>query len=290
VVATLRLIRNPEARILTALCVCAKVKKRLGMTKDEYKGNKLRTQQYLEIFSRENVLRSLIPTNSPIILDVGANMGQSIEEFSDIWPNSTIYSFEPLEECQQSLNDLKNKINPIGIHIFNCAVGSVTDFSGLPFYTHDISEGLTGTSSGLSGFNKMNVHSKDSINIQNLKGKSSEFESYVKLVNKERKVPCVRLDDWIRENCITKIDLLKIDTQGHEPYVLEGAGHHLERIKVIVTELMLYDLYSKSLSFSDIEYFLTPAGFKLFDISHISKNPMNGRTDWVDVIYVNKNL
>lgn len=29
---------------------------------------------------------------------------------------------------------------------------------------------------------------------------------------------------------------------------------------------------------------------KLYDISHISKNPMNGRTDWVDVIYVNSRV
>jgi hypothetical protein len=30
---------------------------------------------------------------------------------------------------------------------------------------------------------------------------------------------------------------------------------------------------------------LKPHCFKLFDISHVSKNPLNGRTDWVDVIY-----
>jgi hypothetical protein len=35
---------------------------------------------------------------------------------------------------------------------------------------------------------------------------------------------------------------------------------------------------------------LHPAGFRLYDISHISKNPMNGRTDWVDVIYLNKDF
>ena len=217
-------------------------------------------------------------------------MGQSIEEFLGIWPNSKIYSFEPLEECQQCLNDLKNKIHPNGIQIFDCAVGNVTDFSGLSFYTHDITEGLSRYSSGLSGFNKMNLNSKDSINIQKLKGKPSEFESYVETVNKERKVSCVRLDDWICENGILEIDLLKIDTQGHEPEVLEGAAQYLRKINVVITELMLYDLYSRSLSFSDIEKYLIPAGFKLFDISHISKNPMNGRTDWVDVIYVNQNF
>ena len=55
-------------------------------------------------------------------------------------------------------------------------------------------------------------------------------------------------------------------------------------------ELMLYDYYSRSLSFTDIENYLIPAGFQLYDISHIAKNPMNGRTDWVDVIYVNNQI
>jgi hypothetical protein len=53
---------------------------------------------------------------------------------------------------------------------------------------------------------------------------------------------------------------------------------------------MFYDFSESSLSFSDIEKYLLPAGFKLYDISHISKNPMNGRTDWVDMIYVNERI
>ena len=61
-------------------------------------------------------------------------------------------------------------------------------------------------------------------------------------------------------------------------------------INIVITDLMFYDFYERSLSFSDIEKYLLPAGFKLYDISHVSKNPMNGRTDWVDVIYVNDKL
>lgn len=48
-----------------------------------------------------------------------------------------------------------------------------------------------------------------------------------------------------------------------------------------------HECYERSLSFSDIEKYLLKYDFSLFDISHISKNLMNGRTDWVDVIYVN---
>jgi len=71
---------------------------------------------------------------------------------------------------------------------------------------------------------------------------------------------------------------------------LESIGKKLKNVHVVITELMFYDYYERSLSFSDIERTLLPSGFKLYDISHITKNPMNGRTDWIDVIYLNKNF
>ena len=55
---------------------------------------------------------------------------------------------------------------------------------------------------------------------------------------------------------------------------------------MVSVEISFYDFYEKSSSFFEIEQVLRPFGFKLWDISHISKNPLNGRTDWVDAIYV----
>ena len=56
---------------------------------------------------------------------------------------------------------------------------------------------------------------------------------------------------------VDNIDLLKIDTQGHEPEVLEGLGDKLQNTNVVLTELMFYDYYERSLSFSDLENFIT---------------------------------
>ena len=94
----------------------------------------------------------------------------------------------------------------------------------------------------------------------------------------------------MNDESINHVDMMKIDTQGHEPEVLRGLMDKLSKVDVVITELMFYDYYERSLSFSDIEKYLLPANFRLFDISHISKNPMNGRTDWVDVIYVNDRI
>ena len=96
--------------------------------------------------------------------------------------------------------------------------------------------------------------------------------------------------NYMGDESIDHVDLMKIDTQGHEPEVLGGMMGNLSKVDVVITELMFYDFYERSLSFSDIEKYLLPAGFRLFDISHISKNPMSGSADWVDVMSVNENI
>ena len=72
--------------------------------------------------------------------------------------------------------------------------------------------------------------------------------------------------------------------------MFDGFGDKLSNVDVVLTELLFFDFYERSLSFSDVEFYLLRSGFSIYDISHISKNPMNGRTDWVDVIYVHERM
>jgi FkbM family methyltransferase len=237
-----------------------------------------RTAAYLENFNREKVLKYLIRDACPAIIDVGANEGNTIREFKAWWPKASIHAFEPQQECWQILDEMAEKFQSVVINKY--ALGN-NQADEVAFYSH----GLT---SGQSGFNKINMASRDSINLNQLRtdgqDKMAEYEA---ALNHARAVSMRRLDHYAREQSITRIDLLKIDTQGFEPEVLEGAGKFLGNTGVVITELMFYDFYERSLSFTDIEKYLLPAGFILYDINHISKNPMNGRTDWVDVIYVN---
>jgi len=249
----------------------------------KYPSNEERTQKYLENFNREKTLKYLIDKQDVVIFDIGANIGSTALEFKQWWPKSQIHCFEPQTECLTDLNKVKDQY-PLGeIIINNKALGKEANGNAI-FYTHDIS-------SGLSGFNKINPSSLDSIELAKLSHLSNaQQESYLKSINNVRNVQLMRLDDYIHKHNIVHIDLLKIDTQGHEPEVIEGLGEALSNVDVIVSELMLYDYYERTLSFFDLEKLLIPAGFKLYDISHIAKNPMNGRTDWVDVIYVNERL
>jgi len=248
-----------------------------------YKTNQERTAEYLSKFDRQKVLRHILgEIETPTIFDVGANNGSSIEEFINWWPNATIHAFEPQIECTDSLFKIaSNQSSSSGkIHINSCAVGATTE--DRPFFTQEIS-------SGLAGFNKINLSSSDSIYLNTeLKKDLGRIQEYERIINHGRLVKTVSLNDYCQDRNIQSIDLLKIDTQGHEPEVLSGLGARLSAVKVVVSELMFYDYYDRSLSFSDLEKYLIPSGFTLYDISHIAKNPMNGRTDWVDVIYVNK--
>ena len=87
-----------------------------------------------------------------------------------------------------------------------------------------------------------------------------------------------------------KIDLLKIDTQGNELNVLKGSKKLLKNIKFIRLELMFYDYYEKSYVFSDIELFLKKFNFKIFNILEVQQNPINYKTDWIEVLFYNTKI
>jgi FkbM family methyltransferase len=246
--------------------------------------NQNRTKEYLKKFDREKTIKYLVKDDCPTIFDVGANNGSSAREFKEWWPDAIIHCFEPQEECWKDLDSLEKEYNDKSIILNKYAVGNNNIKENI-FYSHDIT-------SGQSGFNKINLNSSDSVYLDKIKKNENETEidNYKHILNHERIVEVRKLDNYMDKNSINKVNLLKIDTQGFEPEVLDGLGKRLSDIDVVITELMFYDYYNRSLSFSDIEKYLLPSGFQLYDISHISKNPMNGRTDWVDVIYVNNRI
>jgi FkbM family methyltransferase len=243
--------------------------------------NRDRTEEYLKTFNREKVIKSLIKKDNPTVFDIGANMGDTLVEFKEWWPKSKVHCFEPQEECWESL---ENKIKVFGfndVFINKFAVGD-KQVKRAVFYSHDIT-------SGQSGLHKINSDSIDSIDQNNLTSEDDAVK-YKNRLNHKRTVEIKKLINYMNDESIDHVDMIKIDTQGHEPEVLKGLVDKISKVDVVITELMFYDFYERSLSFSDIEKYLLPANIRLFDISHISKNPMNGRTDWVDVIYVNDRI
>jgi hypothetical protein len=52
-------------------------------------------------------------------------------------------------------------------------------------------------------------------------------------------VPAVRLDDWVAAQGLQRLDLIKLDVEGAETHVLDGAARTLERFRpFLITEYL----------------------------------------------------
>ena len=49
------------------------------------------------------MLKNLIKIENPIILDIGANVGQTIIKYQKLFPKAEIHSFEPIPEVFENL-------------------------------------------------------------------------------------------------------------------------------------------------------------------------------------------
>jgi FkbM family methyltransferase len=82
-------------------------------------------------------------------------------------------------------------------------------------------------------------------------------------------VPTMTLPELIEEQGLQTVDLLKLDLQGAERFVLTGGEGVLERVRVIYTEVFFEPLYEGAWLFAEMNGFLAGRGFKLCGLSNI---------------------
>ena len=169
-----------------------------------------------------------ININSPVILDVGANKGQSIDFFKAIYPNCVIYAFEPNPRLFMALEKKYREFK--NIHLIN---KGVSDASGIL----ELKETVTDET---STFEELNYDSNY------LKMKSAILGVDPKdIVLKTHQVDVIKLSDFINEYKLNDIHAVKIDTEGHELKCLMGlfSGINSSTIKYIQLESHNDDMY-----------------------------------------------
>ena len=87
------------------------------------------------------------------------------------------------------------------------------------------------------------------------------------LIQKKVEVRVNTIDKYCEEHKIHKIDLLKVDVQGNEIKVLEGASRMLGRknIKLIFTEISIAPSYSNQSEIDEIISLLRANGYRIFN-------------------------
>jgi len=153
-----------------------------------------------------------------IFCDIGANIGQHtlfMSQFAE-----TVHAFEPYQVVRDKLlhqiaiNDLTNiTVHPVGLSDSN---------HSLPFFAP------TGRNQGIGSFDASTL-AKGNRNIGELE--------------------LVIADEYLANNAIEELDLVKIDVEGFEKSVLHGLNQTLSRFRpIVVCEIT----YGNELSFSSL--------------------------------------
>jgi FkbM family methyltransferase len=131
-----------------------------------------------------------------VVLDVGANLGAWTENVLAEWPNAQVHAFEPAAETFQSLVSRVGRRATCVNVACGAEVGQVT------------------------------LHS-----VQGLPGLSSLYERDLSdhdlAVTSHEEVTVTTVDDYCASNAIEHVDFLKIDAEGHDLAVLQGAQRML---------------------------------------------------------------
>jgi FkbM family methyltransferase len=220
--------------------------------------------------TNDEVIKVLVTKDNPIVFDVGANVGTSIDRFNKIFSSAEFYCFEPGNNEFQILNKNYNYAN---IKLFNFALGSKNESQ--KFYINPISL--------LSSFNAINDNSKV------LKTMQKELFVDLSQTIKTTEVQVKTLDSFLEDQDLKSIDILKIDVQNYEDKVLLGAKKSLltNKFKVIELELNVGTTYKKNLNFYEIDKILIENNYRLVAIDNFGNLISNPDLQF-NLIYADK--
>lgn len=98
-------------------------------------------------------------------------------------------------------------------------------------------------------------------------------------VVEETSIDCESLDEVLQEAGLTDLDFIKLDTQGSELAILEGASAVLaESVFGLEIEVAFAELYEGQPLFSDVDLFVRQFGFDLIDLSAVYWKRSTGAT------------
>lgn len=195
---------------------------------------------YRDYFEKENLefFASVIKPGATI-LDVGANIGiYSLMASVKAGNNGKVYAFEPAE---WAINRLKKNI-------------SINKFSNI-----EVIEKGVGEAPGHFNFYVCEDDAYNSLGNSPMEG-----------VKEVRKIEVITVDDFVRERELSKVDVLKIDTEGADYLVLKGASSLLQSKNPPI----IFCEYNKNIkegfefTLKDFDQFLNNMGYKVFELQN----------------------
>jgi len=203
-------------------------------------------------------MRRFVPADAPpVILDVGANLGQTARKFRATFPSSVIHCFEPGTETFNALQ--QNFASDKNMYLWGSAVGSSVGKQTF----------LENTEPDMSSFLELSTTGWGE-------------------VKKRLLVDVTTVDQFLREQNILTVDILKSDTQGYELEVFKGAEEamRVNRIGLIYFEFIFSEMYRNLPRFGEVFRYLTDRGFLLVSIYDIHYR--RHLADWANMLFVSR--
>jgi FkbM family methyltransferase len=263
-------VKETESQSIQENSVLKKMKKIVEKLLEKFGQKVIKSNSTIEeAFAVQRLLigKSLNKNNPVIIFDVGAFEGQTALEYHNLFEDSMIYCFEPFLPSFEILK--KNTSGFNNIQVFNSAV---SNFSGqLDFHVNTFSQ-------------------TNSLLATHPLGNKTWGEGLLDTV-KKTKINSVKLDDFIIENKIQKIDILKLDTQGTEYQIIEGASKAIKENKIflIYLEIIIMPTYQEQKNFDEILMMLRINGFKLYNLYNYNYTN-SGELRQVDAVFINNQV
>jgi FkbM family methyltransferase len=206
--------------------------------------------------------RLLAYHNIDLVFDVGANIGQYAKLLRELGYSGRIVSFEPLSSAYSQLKAVSEK-DPLWEIAPQAAIGNQEG---------EIIINIAGNSYSSSALPMLDAH------LESAPESAYSGSETVKLS---------RLDtiakDYIKSE--TKSIFLKIDVQGLEKQVLEGATAILPLVKGIKLELSLVPLYEGQVLFKEMIDIVEKLGYELYGIEPGFTAEKTGRMLQMDGIF-----
>jgi FkbM family methyltransferase len=193
-------------------------------------------------------------SKSPTVIDGGAHKGETIDDLTYWFSSPEIHAFEP---------------NP---HNFDLLKRKYGDRDNIHIYQYALAN--------KRGTMKFNI--TKSTSVSSLLEPTEDYQSMFEggEIDETVEVETRQIDDIINK----KVDIVKLDLQGYEYFVLKGARNVLQRASIVVSETMFNTNYSEQKVFRDLDEILYQNGFQLKNFYKIKHWP-NGQIRHADVLY-----
>jgi FkbM family methyltransferase len=190
-------------------------------------------------------IKQLIKKSNPLILEIGANCGQTTVEFTRESPDAEIHAFEPDPRAVQKFRALITSSN---VNLVEKAVGA---------------------RNGTIEFNQSGGYEWIDPNGWDHSGSIRKPKNHLKIwpsvtFNKTIAVDLIRLDDWsLKAIGPREIDFIWADVQGAEIDLIQGGASTLARTKFFYTEFSDEECYEGQIDFNQLVLLMKDLGHRV---------------------------